>query len=63
MDELSVFYAIYVFKDYTISVAFVSSFFQVQLFNQILNHYVLFYEDGNSLISIEMINEVSSTCQ
>jgi len=31
---------------------------QVQLFNQILNHYVLFYEDGNSLISIEMINEL-----
>jgi len=31
---------------------------QVQLFDQILNHYVLFYEDGNKLITIEMINEL-----
>jgi len=31
---------------------------QVQLFNQILNHYVLFYEDGNTLINIDMINEL-----
>jgi len=31
---------------------------QVQLFNQILNSYVLFYEDGNELITIEMINEL-----
>ena len=33
---------------------------QVQLFNQILNHYVLFFEDGNDLITIHMINEVSN---
>ncbi|XP_023337734.1 vacuolar protein sorting-associated protein 35 isoform X1 [Eurytemora carolleeae] len=31
---------------------------QAQLFNQILNHYVQFFEDGNDLISIEMINEL-----
>ncbi len=37
-----------------------SSLVQVQLFNQILNHYVLFFEDGNDLITIHMINEVSN---
>merc|ERR1712107_674410 len=31
---------------------------QVQLLNQILNHYVLFYEDENDLITIDMINEL-----
>ena len=34
-------------------------FAQVQLFEQILNHYVLFYEDNNKLITIDMINEVN----
>jgi len=36
---------------------------QVQLFNQILNSYVLFYEDGNDLITIEMINELVTRIQ
>jgi len=31
---------------------------QVQLFNQILNSYILYYEDNNQLITIEMINEL-----
>jgi vacuolar protein sorting-associated protein 35 len=36
---------------------------QVQLLVEILNHYVLFYEAGNTTISVEMIQEIVSLVQ